>query len=68
MGIKTMLTTYNTAVTDAASEKLGNERGRKKTWVTRDCLDLCDERRDLKTKRYEEGAKESNQTRGCRRR
>ena len=31
----------------------------EKTWVTKDVLDLCDERRDLKKKRYEaEGAKE----------
>ena len=55
----TMITTYNTAVTDAASEILGKERGRKKPWVTKDVLDLCDERRDLKKKRYKaEGAKE----------
>ena len=54
----TMITTYNTAVTDAASEILGKERCRKKPWVTKDVLDLSDERRDLK-KRYEaEGAKE----------
>ena len=58
MDIDTMITTYNTAVTDAASEILGKERRRKKQWVTKDVLDLCDERRDLK-KRYEtEGAKE----------
>ena len=44
MDSDTMITTYNTAVTDAASEILGI---------------LCDERRDLKKKRYEaEGAKE----------
>ena len=49
----TMITTYNTAVTDAASEILGKERRRKKPWVTKDVLDLCDERRDLKKKRYE---------------
>ena len=31
----------------------------EKPWVTKDVLDLCDERRDLKKKRYEaEGAKE----------
>ena len=48
-----------TAVTDAASEILGKEHRRKKPWVTKDVLDLCDERRDLKKKRYEsEGAKE----------
>ena len=55
----TMITTYNTAVIDAASEILGTERRRKKPWITKDVLDLCDERRDLKKKRYEaEGAKE----------
>ena len=52
-------TTYNTAVTDAASEILGKERRRKKPLVTKDVLDLYDGRRDLKKKRYEaEGAKE----------
>ena len=50
--------TYNTVVTDATSEILGKERRRKKPWVIKDVLDLCDERRDLKKKRYEaEGAK-----------
>ena len=59
MDIITMTTTYNTAVTDAASEILGKEHGRKKPWATKDVLDLCDERRDLKKKRYEaEEAKE----------
>ena len=59
MDMDTMITTYNTAVTDAAREILGKERRRKKPWVTKDVLDLCDERRDLKKKRYEaEGAKE----------
>ena len=51
--IHTMITTYNTAVTDAASEILGKEHRRKKPWVTKDVLDLHDERRDLKKKRYE---------------
>ena len=60
MDIDTMITIYNTAVTDAASEILGKERRRKKkSWVTKNVLDLCDERRDLKKKRYEaEGANE----------
>ena len=54
-----MITTYNTAVTDAASELLGKGRRREKPRVTRYVLDLCDERRDLEKKRYEaEGAKE----------
>ena len=55
----TMITTYNTAVTDAASAILGKERRGKKPWVTKDVLDLCDERRDLKKKRFKaERAKE----------
>ena len=59
MGIDTMITTYNTAVTDAGSEILGKERHRKKPWVTKDVLDFCDERRDLTKKRYEaDGAKD----------
>ena len=46
-------------MTDAASEIFGKESHRKKPWVTKDVLDFCDERRDLKKKRYEaEGAKE----------
>ena len=46
-------------MTDAASEIRRKDRPRKKPWVTKDYLDLCDERRDLKKKRYEaEGAKE----------
>ena len=53
MDMDTMITTYNTAVTDAASEILGKERHRKKPWVTKDVLDLCDERRDLKKKKKE---------------
>ena len=58
MDIDTIMTTYKTAVIDAASKILGKERSRKKPWVTKDVLDLCDERRDLKKKRYEaKGAK-----------
>ena len=46
-------------MTDAASEILGKERRRKKPRVTKNVLDFCDERRDLKNNRYEaEGAKE----------
>ena len=55
MDMDTMITTYNTAVTDAASEILGNECRRKKPWVTKDFLDLCNERRDLKKKRLSAG-------------
>ena len=62
MEINTMITSYNKVVTDAASEVLGKEGGRKKPWVTRDVLDLCEERRDLKKKQNEtEGAKDCKQ-------
>ena len=43
MDINTMITIYNTAVTDAARVILGKECRRKKQWVTKDCLDLYDE-------------------------
>ena len=57
--INTVITTYSTAVTDPTSEILGKEHCRKKPWVTRDVLDVYDEIRDLKKKRYKaEGAKE----------
>ena len=59
MDYNTMITTHTIAVTDAASEILGKERRWKKPWVTKDVLDLCDEKRDLEKKRYEaEGANE----------
>ena len=45
--------THNTAVTDTATEILRKECRRKKLWVIRDDLDLCDERRDLKKRRKE---------------
>ena len=60
--INTMITTYNIAVTDAANEILGKERRKEKLWFTRDVLNLSDERRDLKKKRYEaEEAKENRE-------
>ena len=49
-----MIATYNTAVTDTAREILWKECSRKKPWVTRDVLELCDEKRDSKKRWYEE--------------
>ena len=46
MYINTMITTYNTAVTDAAGEMRGKECRGKELWVGRDVLNLYDERRD----------------------
>ena len=42
--IDSMITTFNTAVTETASEILG-KRQKKKPWVTAEILDLCDKRR-----------------------
>ena len=63
MVIDTMITTYNTIVTDAAIEVLGKEQRRKKPWITKDVLDLCDEGRDLKKRRYEIEVKKNIQGR-----
>ena len=48
-----MITTFNTAVTEKASEILGKHRQKKKPWITAEILDLCDKRRELKKKRLE---------------
>ena len=60
MDLDTMITTYNTEVTDAVNEKFGKERGRKKPWVTKDVHGLSDERKDLKRKLYD--AEKQNNT------
>ena len=51
--IDSMITTFNTAMTETASEILGKHRQKKKTWVTAEILDLCDRRRELRKKRLE---------------
>ena len=48
-----MITTFNTAVIETASELLGKHRQKKKPWVTAEILDLCDKRRELRKKRFE---------------
>ena len=42
-----VITTFNTAVTETASEILGKHRQKKKPWVTAEIFDLCDKRREL---------------------
>ena len=49
--METLINTFNTAVTNTASEILGTHRPVKKPWVTADLLDLCDKRRELKKKK-----------------
>ena len=46
-----MTTTFNTAVTETASEILGKQK--KKPWITAEILNLCDKRRELRKKRFE---------------
>ena len=43
--------TFNSALIDTASELLGKRRFTKKPWITKDVLDLCDRRRELKSSR-----------------
>ena len=64
--IDSMITTFNTAVTEIASEILGKHRQKKKPWITAEILDLCGKRRELRKERSEpEGSekyKEVNKT------
>ena len=49
-----MITTFNTAVTETTSEILGKHRQKKtKNWITAEILDLCDKRRQMRQKRFE---------------
>ena len=47
-----VITTFNTAVTETTSEILSKHRQKKKTWVTAEILDLCYKRRELRKKRF----------------
>ena len=64
-----MITTFNTAVTETASEILGKHRQKKKAWITAEILDQCDKSRELRKKRFEpEGSekyKEVNNIKRC---
>ena len=50
---RSVITTFNTAVTERASKILGKHRRKKIPWVTAEILDLCDRRRELRKKRFE---------------
>ena len=64
-----MITTFNTAVTETASEILGKHQQKKKPWITAEILDLCNQRRELRKNRPEpEGSekyKEVNNIKRC---
>ena len=54
--IGSMITTFNTAVTETASEILGKHRQKRnktKKLITGEILDLCDKTRGLRKKRFE---------------
>ena len=67
--LDSMSTTFNTAVTETASEILGKHRQKKKTQITAEILDLSDKKRELRKKRFEpEGSekyKEVNNIKRC---
>ena len=46
--LESLTATLNTAETVTASEIIGKYRQTKKPWVTKDVLELCDKRRELK--------------------
>ena len=49
----TMITTFNTAMTETVSEILDKHCQKEKPWVTAEILDLCDKREGLIKKRFE---------------
>ena len=49
--IGSMITTFNTAVTETTNEILGKHDQKKKLWITAEILDLCDKRRELRKKK-----------------
>ena len=64
--LDSMITTFNTAVTETASEILGKHRQKKKPWITAEILDLCNKRRELGQKRYDSmSLKDLRNTRKC---
>ena len=45
--LDSMITTFNTAVIETASELLDKHHQKEKPWATAEILDLCDKRREL---------------------
>ena len=48
--LDSMITTFNTAATETASEILGKHHQKKNPGVTAEILDLCNRRRELRKK------------------
>ena len=51
--IDSMITTFNTAVTETASEILGKHRQNKNPWLTAEILDMYNKRRKMRKGRFE---------------
>ena len=51
--LDSVITTFNTAVTETAIEILCKHRQKKKPWITAEILDLWDKRREMRKKRFE---------------
>ena len=51
--IDSMITTFNTAVTETASEILGKHRQKRKPWITAEILDMCNKRREPRKTTFE---------------
>ena len=51
--IDLMITTFNTAVTETASEILGKHRQNKNPWLTAEILDMYNKRRKMRKGRFE---------------
>ena len=51
--LDSMIITFNTAVTETASEILGKHHQKKKPWVTAEILDLYSKTGELRKKRFE---------------
>ena len=46
--LDSMITTFNTAVIETASEISSTHRQKKKPWVTAEILDLCDKSKEMR--------------------
>ena len=47
-----MTTSFNSIMTDAASEILGKHRHKTQPWITEEILDMCDARKELKKNKH----------------
>jgi len=51
LDLEQTIKTFNTAVLETANQAIGKHQRKKKPWVTTEILDMCDQRRELKSKK-----------------